>query len=65
VPKSPILPLAAAVTAVTLAASPAQAAPLLAGKRDEVVKVVAFPLLAVKGQAPAGQGPGKVVVNIA
>lgn len=53
VPKSPILPLAAAVTAVALSAAPAQATPLLAGKRDEV-KVVAFPLLAVKGQMPAG-----------
>jgi hypothetical protein len=53
VPKSPILPLAAAVTAVALSASPAQAAPLLAGKRDGA-QVVAFPLLAVKGQMPAG-----------
>lgn len=52
VPKSPILPLAAAVTAVALSASPAQAAPLLAGKRDGA-QVVAFPLLAVKGQMPA------------
>jgi len=55
VPKSPILPLAAAVTAVALSASPAQATPLLAGKRDDV-KVVAFPLLAVKGQLPASVG---------
>ena len=55
VPKSPILPLAAAVTAVALGASPAQAAPLLAGKRDGA-KVVAFPLLAVKGQTPASVG---------
>ncbi len=55
VPKSPILPLAAAVTAVALGASPAQAAPLSPGKRDEA-KVVAFPLLAVKGQAPASVG---------
>lgn len=53
--KSPILPLAAAVTAVALGASPALAAPLSPGKRDEV-KVVAFPLLAVKGQSPAGLG---------
>ena len=55
VPKSPILPLAAAVTAVALSASPAQAAPLLTGKRDGAA-VVAFPLLAVKGQAPASAG---------
>jgi len=55
VPKSPILPLAAAVTAVALSASPAQAAPLLAGKRDGPA-VVAFPLLAVKGQASASAG---------
>jgi hypothetical protein len=55
VPKSRILPLAAAVTAVALSASPAQATPLLAGKRDDV-KVVAFPLLAVKGQLPASVG---------
>ena len=54
-PKSPILPLAAAVTAVALGASPALAAPLSPGKRDEA-KAVAFPLLAVKGQAPAGVG---------
>jgi len=53
VPKSRILPVAAAVTAVALSAAPAQAMPLLAGKRDDV-KVVAFPLLAVKGQMPAG-----------
>jgi hypothetical protein len=53
VPKSRILPVAAAVTAVALSAAPAQATPLLAGKRDDV-KVVAFPLLAVKGQMPAG-----------
>lgn len=51
-PKSPILPLAAAVTAVALSVSPAQATPLLGGKRDEV-KIVAFPLLAVKGQMSA------------
>ena len=55
VPKSRILPLAAAVTALTLGASPAQAAQLSPGKRDEA-KVVAFPLLAVKGQEPASVG---------
>lgn len=55
VPKSPILPLAAAVTAVALGASPALAAPFSPGKRDEA-RVVAFPLLAVKGQAPLGAG---------
>jgi len=55
VSKSPILPLAAAVTALALSASPAQAASLSAGKRDEA-KVVAFPLLAVRGQAPASVG---------
>lgn len=55
VPRSPILPLAAAVTAVALSASPAQAAPFLAGKRDGAA-VVAFPLLAVKGQASASAG---------
>ena len=55
VPKSPILPLAAAVTAVALGAAPAQAAPLSPGKRDGAT-VVAFPLLAVKGQAPASVG---------
>lgn len=55
VSKSPIIPLAAAVTAVALGASPAVAAPLSPGKRDEA-KVVAFPLLAVKGQAPASVG---------
>jgi hypothetical protein len=58
VPKSPILPLAAAVTAVTavaLGASPALGAPLSQGKRDEV-RAVAFPLLAVKGQEPASVG---------
>jgi hypothetical protein len=58
VAKSPILPLAAAVTAVTavaLGASPAQGAPLSQGKRDEV-RAVAFPLLAVKGQEPASVG---------
>jgi hypothetical protein len=55
VPKSPILPLAAAVTAVALSASPAQGAPLSPGKRDGAT-VVAFPLLAVKGQAPASVG---------
>jgi hypothetical protein len=52
---SPILPLAAAVTALTLGALPAQAASLSPGKRDEV-KVVAFPLLALRGQAPASIG---------
>jgi hypothetical protein len=51
--KSPILPLAAAVTAVALSASPAQGSPLAPGKRGEA-NVVAVPLLAVKGQAPAG-----------
>jgi hypothetical protein len=55
VSKSPILPLAAAVTALTLGALPAQAASLSPGKRDEV-KVVAFPLLALRGQAPASVG---------
>jgi outer membrane biosynthesis protein TonB len=55
VSRSPILPLAAAVTAVALGASPALAAPLSPGKRDEV-KVVAFPLFAAKGQAPASLG---------
>jgi hypothetical protein len=55
VAKSPILPLAAAVTAVALSASPALAAPLSPGKQDQV-KAVAFPLLAVKGQAPASVG---------
>jgi hypothetical protein len=55
VPKSPILPLAAAVTALALGAAPAQAATLSPGKRDEV-KVVAFPLLALKGQAPESIG---------
>jgi hypothetical protein len=55
VSKSPILPLAAAVTALALGASPAQAATLSPGKRD-AVKVVAFPLLALKGQAPASVG---------
>jgi hypothetical protein len=55
VAKSPILPLAAAVTAVALGASPALAAPLSPGKQDQV-KAVAFPLLAVKGQAPASVG---------
>src|ERR1700722_1722742 len=54
-PKSPILPLAAAVAALTLGASPAQAAPLSPGKRDGA-KVVAFPLLALRGQAPASVG---------
>ncbi|MGH3253604.1 MAG: hypothetical protein ACRDOI_46350 [Trebonia sp.] len=56
--KPRILPLAAAVTAVTavsLGASPALASPLSQGKRDEV-KAVAFPLLAVKGQEPASIG---------
>src|ERR1035441_6210427 len=55
VSKSPILPLAAAVTALALGALPAQAAPLSAGKRDEV-KVVSFPLLALRGQASASVG---------
>ena len=58
VAKSRVVPLAAAVTAVTavaLGASPALAAPLSPGKRDEV-KAVAFPLLAVKGQALADVG---------
>jgi hypothetical protein len=55
VAKSSILPLATAVTAVALGASPALAAPLSPGKRDEV-KAVSFPLLAVKGQALAGVG---------
>ena len=40
---------------LALGATPAQAAPLLAGKRDGP-NVVAFPLLAVKGQAPASAG---------
>jgi hypothetical protein len=53
--KSPILPLAAAVTAVALGASPAQATSLLPGRRDEV-KFVAFPVHAVKGPAPASVG---------
>lgn len=52
VPKSPILPLAAAVAAVTIGATPAMAASTLPGKRDEAT-VVAFPLAAVKIQAPA------------
>jgi hypothetical protein len=52
VPRSPVLPLAAAVTAVALGASPALASPLSSGKHDEA-KAVAFPLLAVKGQASA------------
>lgn len=51
-PKSPVLPLAAAVAAVVLGASPALAAPTIAGKRDEA-KVVAFPLVAVKSQVAA------------
>jgi hypothetical protein len=55
VSKSPILPLAAAVTALTLGALPAQAAPLSAGKRD-AGSVVAFPLLALRGQASASVG---------
>jgi hypothetical protein len=55
VPKSPILPLAAAVTALALGATPAQAATLSPGKRDQA-KVVAFPLLALKGQAPESIG---------
>lgn len=52
VPKSPILPLAAAVAAVALTAAPAVATSTAPGKRDEV-KVVAFPLAAVKSQVPA------------
>jgi hypothetical protein len=55
VAKSPILPLAAAVTAVAIGASPALAAPLSAGKQDEV-KVVALPLYAAKGQHLTGLG---------
>ena len=51
-PKSTILPLAAAVTAVTLAASPALATSTFPGKRDDA-KVVAFPLVAVKSQVTA------------
>lgn len=53
VQKSPILPLAAAVAAVALGASPALAAPTSPGKHGEAQAVV-FPLLAVKGYAPAG-----------
>lgn len=55
VPKSPILPLAAAVTAVALGASPALAAPVSPGERN-ASRAVAFPLLAVKGQVPASVG---------
>jgi len=55
VPRSRILPLAAAVTAVALGASPAVAAPVSPGKHDDA-RVVAFPLLAVKGLAPASDG---------
>jgi hypothetical protein len=55
VARSPILPLAAAVTAVALGASPAAAAPLSPGKR-ETANVVAFPLLAVKVQNSTGLG---------
>jgi len=55
VSKSPILPLAAAVTALALGALPAQAATLSPGKRGEAT-VVAFPLLALRGQAPASVG---------
>jgi len=55
VARSPILPLAVAVTAVALGASPAVAAPLSPGKHDEI-KVVAFPLFAVKGQNSADLG---------
>jgi len=55
VAKSPILPLAAAITAVLIGASPALAAPLSAGKRDEA-KIVAFPLYAAKGQHLADLG---------
>jgi hypothetical protein len=55
VARSPILPLAAAVTAVALSASPAAAAPLSPGKRDEA-KVVALPLFAVKSQHSASFG---------
>ena len=52
VPKSPILPLAAAVAAITLGATPAVAASTSPGKHDEA-KVVAFPLSAVKSQVTA------------
>jgi hypothetical protein len=55
VAKSPILPLAAAVAAVAIGASPALAAPLSAGKHDQA-RVVAFPLYAAKGQNPARLG---------
>ena len=54
--KSPIILLAAAVTAVTavaLGATPGRAAPLSPGKRDDH-KAVAFPLLAVKDHGPSG-----------
>lgn len=51
-PKSPILPLAAAVAAVTLSAAPAVAAPVSPGKHDQA-RVVAFPLTAVKSQVAA------------
>jgi hypothetical protein len=53
--KSPIISLAAAVTAVTavaLGASPGLATPLSPGNRDGH-KAVAFPLLAVKDHGPA------------
>jgi hypothetical protein len=53
--KSPILPVAAAITAVALSSTPSMAAALPAGKRDDH-KVVSFPLLAVKGKSPAGVG---------
>jgi hypothetical protein len=55
VARSPILPLAAAVTAVALGAWPATAAPLSPGKRD-TANVVAFPLLAVKVPNSVGLG---------
>jgi hypothetical protein len=51
--KSPILPVAAAVTAIALGSTPSMAAAMPAGKRDDH-KVVSFPLLAVKGKSPAG-----------
>lgn len=50
--KSPILPVAAAVTAIALGSTPSMAAAMPAGKRDDH-KVVSFPLLAVKGNSPA------------
>jgi hypothetical protein len=53
-PRSSILPLAAAVAAVALGASPALAAPL--PRERDGAKIVAFPLLAVQGKAPASVG---------